>query len=349
MERKDVWIVFDNEGPQTKNDNAQENTVALAEQCGLGQGIGADFYQRISVIDDIWGDFHKIPKDSSYASGHTVKVVSPFFKAMGATLSWLYDFAKKSIKVVPNIAEVVRSLDSKYSVRQISTSYDFFIKAYCDLIGFDFAKSACTRVRAFDEIPISTEVAEILKAFMKTVANWPVIQYDQKDGEVFPSSQTAYNCITGFIWEFLYYLPVGSLLQSVHPVGQQQKREVLIDIALTHKIPREKIFYVGDSQTDVGCVQYLKEKGLTMMFNGKGKVCDDSDLMYIGEDARITEEVADLFAQHGREWVIGYYTPQRQVYGGIIAAVTPQNREELKEMSSKKRKEFRGVSIGELT
>jgi predicted HAD superfamily phosphohydrolase len=86
-----------------------------------------------------------------------------------------------------------------------------------------------------------------------------------------------------------------------------------------------------------------------MMFNGKGKVCDESDLMYIGEDTRVIEEVADLFAEHGREWVIDYYTSRRQTHHGIIAAVTPQNLEELKEMSSRKRKAFRGVSIGELT
>jgi energy-converting hydrogenase A subunit R len=275
--------------------------------------------------------------------------VLPFFKAMGATLPWLYDFAKKSIKVVPNIAEVVRSLDNKYSVRQISTSYDFFIEAYCNLIGFDLRKSVCTRIPLFDPIPISREDSEVLKSFMRLVASWPIIQYDQKTGEVYPLSSHAYNAITGFIWEFVYHLPVGTLLQTIHPIGQQQKREALISIVQKHEIPREKIFYVGDSQTDVGCAQYLKDEGLTMMFNGKGKVCDESDLMYIGEDARAIEEVADLFAQHGREWVIGHYTPQRKVLGGIIAAVTPQNLEELKDMSSKKRKEFRGVSIGELT
>jgi len=349
MERKDIWVVLDNEGPQTKNDNAQESTVALAVRCGLGPDIGADFYQRMSVIDDIWGDFHKIAKDPTYSSGHTLKVMLPLFKAMGATSRWLYEFAKTSIKVVPNIDRVVRNLDSKYSVRQISTSYDFFIRAYCDLIGFAFEKSACTRVPVFDSIPIFKEDSEVLKAFMKEIASWPIIQYDQKDGEVFPSHEHAYNAITGFIWEFVYHLSVGALLQSVHPVGQQQKREVLLSIVEEHKIPREKIFYVGDSQTDVGCVQYLKDEGLTMMFNGKGKVCDESDLMYIGEDARTIELVADLFAIHGRDWVIDRYTTQRKVHHGILATVTPLNLEELKEMSSKKRKEFRGVSIGELT
>jgi len=349
MKEDSIWCFFDNEGPQTLNDNAHENTVALAKKCGLGEQVGIEFYRRISVIDDLWGDFHKIAKDPYYSSGHTLKVILPFFKAMGATSQWLYEFAKRTIRIVPNIAGVLRSLNDKYNIRQISTSYDFFIKAYCDLVGFDFRKSVCTKVPIFDEVLISEEDAEVLRAFMKEVAKWPVIRYHGNSGEVISIHQDYYNAITGFIWEFVYYLRVGAFLKSVHPIGQRQKREVLIEAINKYRIPREKIFYVGDSQTDVGCVQLLKGKGLTMMFNGKGRVCDESDLMYIGEDARIIEEVADLFAYHGREWVIGHFTPLRRVKHGIIAAVTPQNLEELKEMSVRKRKEFRGVHIGELT
>lgn len=350
MVKNTIWCFFDVEGPQTLNDNAQENTVALAKQCGFGEQVGIEFYKRMSVIDDIWGDFRKIPKDPTYSSGHTLKVVLPFYKAMGATSQWLYEFAKESIRAVPNIAGVLKSLDNKYNVRLISTSYDFFIRAFCDLVGFDFGKAFCTQVEKFDEISITKGEAEILKSFMEEVATWPVIQYDEKTGEAYPWHQKYYDLITGFIWEFVYHLPVGQFLKSVYPIGQQQKREILIWTVQKFNIPREKIFFVGDSQTDVGCVQYLQGTGLTMMFNGKGKVCDKSDLMYIGESAKAIEEVADLFAEHGREWVIGHYTPPRQPeYGGLISAVTPQNLNQLKEMSVKKRKEFRGVHIGELT
>jgi energy-converting hydrogenase A subunit R len=205
MERRDYWVFLDNEGPQTKNDNAQENTVELAKRCGLGEQLGIDFYQRISVIDDIWGDFHKVAKDPHYSSGHTLKVILPFFKAMGATSQWLYEFAKRSIRVVPNISGVIKSLDSRYNVRQVSTSYDFFIKAYCDLVGFDFTKSVCTKVQVFDETPILKEDVEILKAFMKEVARWPIIRYDTRTGEIFAPYDAYYNCITGFIWEFVYW------------------------------------------------------------------------------------------------------------------------------------------------
>ena len=349
MKRKDIWVFVDNEGPQTKNDNAQENTVELAKLCGLGEQVGIGFYQRMSVIDDIWGDFGKVEKDPYYSSGHTLKVILPFFKAMGATYQWLYKFARQSIKIVPNIAGVLHSLDRKYTVRQVSTSYEFFIKAYCDLVKFDLKKSYYTKVPEFDKIPISKEDAEVLKAFMKQIATWPVIIYSERNGETIIGHRDYYNAISGFIWEFVFHLPVGKFLRNVHPVGQQQKREILINNRQKFDIPIENMFYVGDSQTDVGCVQYLKGKGLTMMFNGKGKVCNDSDLMFIGEDARIIEEVADLFAIHGREWTLGHYTPSRRVKHGVIAAVTPQNIEELKEMSVRKRKEFRGVHIGELT
>lgn len=344
-----IWNFLDVEGPQVLNDNAQENTVALAEKSGLGEKIGIEFYKRMSIIDDIWGDFHKVDKDPFYSSGHTLKVILPFYKAMGATLDWLCQFARESIRIVPNIAGVLKNLDSKYNVRLISTSYDFFIQSFCDLVGFDFRKVFCTRVQRFDQISISQEESEMLKLFMKQVASWPPISYDEKTGDVYPQYQRYYDLITGFVWEFVYYLPVGNFLKTVDPVGQQQKREALIRTAQKFEIPLEKIFFVGDSQTDVQCVQYLKEKGLTMVFNGKGKVCDEADLMYIGEDARAIEEVANLFAKYGRERVIKAYTPYRNIFGGIIAAVTSQNLDELKAMSERKRKEFRGVHIGELT
>lgn len=107
---------------------------------------------------------------------------------------------------------------------------------------------------------------------------------------------------------------------------------------------------VGDGQTDLQWVRLLTSKGLSMTFNGKGKVCHKSDIMYIGEDARAIEEVADLFAKWGWQGVIHYYKPPREAKcGGLLAVVTPENIEELELISAKKRKEFRGIHIGELT
>lgn len=344
-----IWIFLDNEGPQTLNDNAQENTVALAKKSGLSEQVGVDFYKRLSNIDDIWGDFHRIAQDPTYSSGHTLKVVLPFYKAMGATSQWLYNFAKSSLRVVPGISEVLSVLSRKYNLWQISTSYEFFIRAFCDLVGFNFTRARCTFVREFDEISITKEESAKLLAFMEEVAKMPVIEYDEKTGEVIKEHQAYYERFTNFVWEVVYNMPVGKLLQVVHPVGQTQKREAVEEICQEFEVLKKKVMYVGDSQTDVQCVEWLQGIGLTMMFNGKGRVCSKSDIMYIGEDARIIDPVTNLFAERGRQGVIDFYMSPKITIGGEISAVTQENIQELEERSVKKRKEFRGVHIGELT
>lgn len=357
-----IWVFVDNEGPCTLNDNAQENTVALAKECGLGEKVGVDFYQRLSNIDDIWGDFHRIDKDPSYSSGHTLKVVLPFYKAMGANSQWLYNFAKGSLRVVPNIGRELTYLDSKYNLWMVSTSYEFFIRAFCDKVGFDFIRARCTSVTKFDEISITSQESVMLRSFMKEVAKMPVIEYDRKTGEVIPKHRTQYERFTNFVWETVYTLPVGEFLRNIHPVGQTQKREAVEQICREFGVLKEKVMYVGDSQTDVQCAEWLKGEGLTMMFNGKGRVCHLSDIMYIGEDAQAIGEVADRFAgllrlpvadpfvKGGRREVIDYCRPFRAAKcGGLLAAVTSENAEELEKKSVQKRKKFRGIHIGELT
>jgi len=345
-----IWVFVDNEGPCTLNDNAQENTVTLAKECGLGEEVGIPFYKNTSNIDDIWGDFHRIPKDPTYSSGHTLKVVLPFFKAMGATSQWLYDFSKDSLLVVPNISRVLASLNGKYNVWMISTSYEFFIRAFCDRVGFNFTRARCTFVERFDEIRVTAEEAVRLLRFVKEAAAMPVIEYNEKTGEVIPEHRAYYERFTSFIWETVYNMPVGELLRIVHPVGQAQKREAVEKICREFGVPKTKVMYVGDSQTDVQVVEWLRGEGLTMMFNGKGRVCSISDIMYIGEDARVIEDIADFFAEKGRQAVIDYYMVPRSVKGrDLLATVTPENIGELEPKSVDKRKKFRGVHIGGLT
>lgn len=350
MDKGKICLGLDNEGPLTLGDNAQESTVGLADNFGLGEEVGVKFFRQISNIDDIWGDFRKLLMDPTYSSGHTLKVILPFFRAMGATSEWLEDYAYAKLRVVPRVENVLPNLDRKYHVRQISTSYEFYIRAFCKLVGFDFTKAHCTRVSGFDGIPISAKETFLLLNFMEEVAEMPVIEYDGKTGEVIPEHQEHYERITSFIWGYVYGIPAGRLLRDVRPVGQTQKREALESICAEAGVSRERTMYVGDSQTDVQCVEYLRGQGLTMMFNGKGRVCEIADLMYIGEDARAIEEVADLFAEERRAGVIDYYTPAREAKnGGTIAAVTSENFAELHAKSVENRIRFRGVHIGALT
>ena len=374
--KSDIWVILDIEGPQVLNDNAQETTVALAkrmeeknsyfwekvapsigitpsekeEEMTLGEIIGTRFFHFMSVIDDIWGDFHRIPQDPSYSSGHTLKDILPFFKAMEATYQWSYEFAKKSIRVMPNIQEVLLRLDRKYNVWMVSTSYEFFIQAFCDLVGLPLKKAYCTRVPKLDEIPISLDERITLLRFMKSVAEMPLIEYNKETGEVASKHQINYDMVTDFIWNTVYKMPVGELLRIVHPAGQTQKREVVERICKKFGVPRKRVIYWGDSQTDVQVVEWLREDGIAAMFNGKGKVFAKSNIAYIGENAEVIEEAADCFAERGQQGLINYCTPSREAKGGgKLTVITPENAEALEKESVDKRKQVRGVHIAELT
>ncbi|MEK9134827.1 MAG: hypothetical protein AAB451_00770 [Patescibacteria group bacterium] len=351
-----IWVILDLEGPQVINDNAQQIMVALAEKSGLGKEIGERAYARFSGIDDVWGDCHLIPQDPNYSSGHTLKVVLPFFKAMGADSRWLQDFSSKSLRVVPFVKEALTDLRRGCNVWMISTSYEWFVRAYCHKVGFNFSQTNCTRVTGFDEIPISaTETAQLL-GFMVSIARKPVVDYYKETGDIVPEHQADYDEFTRFIWDKVYNMPVGRLLRTVHPVGQTQKREVMETVCQRFGIPKRRVMYVGDSQTDVQVVEWLKGEGLTMMFNGKGRVFALSDIAYVGEDARMIAWVANHFAKDGREMTLAgianlYKMSQGKSdsIGDIIATITPANRKILEEQSLQKRKQFRGVAIGELS
>jgi len=367
-----ILIILDVEGPCLFNDNAYEILIALAkkyrfwsriaphivitplpeeEGMTLGEIIASRFYRRLSNIDDIWGDFGKVAAiDPGYSSGHTVKIALAFDKALGGTVKWMYEFAKESIRAMPGIVETLANLERKYVVWMVSTSYSFFIQAFCDLVGFDFARAYCTSVPEFDEIPISQRESRLLLRFMKEVAAMPVIKYDEKTGDVIDEHRIYYERFTDFIWHTLYKMPVGKLLRVVQPVGQAQKREAVEEIQRKVGIPKKRIIGYGDSQTDFQVAKWLNEEGLMVMINGKGKVCDESHIMYIGERAEVMEEIADLFAQKGQRSVVCHYAQPREAnYGGKIATVTPDSVEELKKESVKQRKRVRGVHIGSLS
>lgn len=384
---KKILIILDIEGPQVLNDNAQELMVFLAkmfrdwdkilphivitaldekeEEMAVGEIIGARFFRAISNIDDIWGDFHRIPKDPTYSSGHTLKVILAFLKALNANYQSMYKFSRESLRLIPNAKSVIPRLDEKYIVWMVSTSYEFFIRAYCDFIGFPFKKVYCTKVDRdkFDSIVIAQDEKIELLEFMKEVAVIPVIKYDKKTGEVIPKHQKYYDRITSFIWNYVYNISAGELLRIVHPVGQTQKREAAEKILSDTTISLSKTMGIGDSQTDYQIAQLLRGRGLMMVFNGKGKVCSQSDIMYIGDNAEVIEEVADLFAEGGREAVLKKYTLPEPIRdekgllkglgyaaksGGLLVVPTEENIETLEKMSVQKRKEFRGV-VGGLT
>ncbi|MFA6383292.1 MAG: HAD hydrolase family protein [Parcubacteria group bacterium] len=351
--KRKIAIITDLEGPWVTNDNAYELFVWFAILCGLGEEVGQKAYQRISVIDDIWGDFGKVKKyDETYSSGHTLKVILPFLKAMGAVERDLYDFSRKSMRTLKSTDKVFRKLSGAYPTWIVSTSYSFFVRAFCDLVGFDSERAHCTKVSRFDKIGIKEKESKELQDFIVRLAEMPVLEYDHANGEVIDEHVRYYEEMTRFIWETISKMKVGQFMKEVVPVGQLQKYVALEEICRKNDISLTDVVCIGDSQTDVTMGGRAAGRGLFIVVNGKGWVCDLSDIMIIGNDTRAIKKVVDMFAKTSREEVIRHFFHWDHCYGCRIAA-TPKNNpdllKQLKKESERVRKLVRGVSIGGLT
>ena len=349
----DRFAVFlDNEGPCTLSDNAYESTVQLAIECGLGEEVGRNFFRAISNVDDIWGDFdeHRPVQDPEYSAGGTLKVILAFLVAMKATSSWMRDFARSSLCVVPGIGQAIGVLDREFVLRQISTSYEFFVAEFCRIVHLDVGKIRCTKVPEFDALCLEEGERLKLLRFVEEAARLPLIQY-LPDGEIHPESKSVFDFITRFVWQELYFDRAGVFLRTVKTIGQLQKREAVAEILMDEDITLDHAMYVGDSQTDVQAIKLLAGRGLTVLFNGKGRhLFETADLAYIGEDAGVITWVAQRFRELGREEVrrvcsMVHCFPD----GGILATIRPDSIDELERMSLTKRKSIRGVHIGSLT
>lgn len=350
MKDRRILVVLDLEGPLLSNDNAFEITRYLAALCGLRAFIGGNFYERISRIDDIWGDFGLLGEiDPEYASGHTLKIMLPFFRAMWSDKRNLYEYSRRTVRVLPGADSTLRNLTKSYDCRIVSTSYDFFVKAALDSCGIDHRLAVCTQTPEFGDIPIGMFQRRALLDFMIEVAGMPLIEYNRETGEIDPRHRHPYDRITDFIWNELYYWDVGGLLSDVHPVGQAQKLEALITISgLLGYEPRD-ILYVGDSQTDVACVKYLRKHGLTLLINAKRPVLESGHISAAVSDARVIGIIADLFADSGREAVLEHYAAGRTVPGGYARTITADNLPSLEAINVCARQKARGAAVAALS
>ena len=346
-------IGLDMEGPCLFNDNAFEILVIVLMLFGFTREAAGTVYNNLSVIDDIWGDHHKVVHiDPTYSSGHTLKIVLAIVRALGVELEWLKEFSRGSLLLVPNIVLTIRGLVAQgFELFGISTSYDFFVWEFFKLAGLDSARAYCTIVDPDLYNGISATMRQrnrVLKALTR-ISQMSPVEYDHKTGVVAVAHKENYDYITRFVWQTLRNMKVGQLMKEVIPVGQYQKYEAFRKIELLTGESLSSMMYVGDSQTDVQIAEYLFRYGLVVTFNGKGKVCERSNIMYIGQDARAIGELAEVFGEVGRDGAIAYCSPSRQARcGGEFFAVTRENVKHLETKSVKMREHLRGAA-GSLT
>ncbi len=354
-------FISDCEGPITKNDNAFELAESYIDN-------GDRFFSLISKYDDVLVDIVKKP---NYKAGDTLRLILPFLRAYGATDKNIRNFSSRNVLLVPGakkmLAFVIKILPSFI----VSTSYEHYISALCELTSFPFENTYCTRLK-IDEYQISENETRRLKEIAKEIVKLPMIDVPKKANSMSDFSskdQKTVERLDEIFWEELSKMESGRMLREINPVGGIEKAKAVQNIAEMIGGSFDGVMYVGDSITDVQALKLVRMKGgLAVSFNGNGYSVQESDVAFLSENTIVTSIFAEAFGKLGKQGALNlvyswnpselkkYCSPilfkqMITIFGDNfpqVEIVTDDNVDRLINQSNVFRKSIRGEAIGNL-
>jgi energy-converting hydrogenase A subunit R len=157
-------FVSDCEGPISKNDNAYELTAHFVPN-------GDKLFALISKYDDVLAD---VLKRQGYNAGDTLKLILPFLKAYGLTDKMMAEFSSRNLLLIAGTKETLKHITSVAEAFIVSTSYEHYILALCEFIGFPFTNTYCTRL-SLDKYHFSAIQEGLVKAIARELSQMPLI------------------------------------------------------------------------------------------------------------------------------------------------------------------------------
>jgi energy-converting hydrogenase A subunit R len=354
-------FITDCEGPISKNDNAYEVTAHFVPN-------GDEFFALISKYDDVQAD---VIKRRGYKAGDTLRLILPFFKAYGVTNKKMTKFSAQHILLVPGAKDTLRFVRGLMPSFIVSTSYEQYMRALCELVDFPYTAVHCTRLD-IDNYKIDEKEAETLRRLRREIVAMPMMQIPVNatsiDGFSSRDKETIRR-LDEIFWEKIPGMSSGRMLKEVNPIGGSEKASAVQRIASETGTDISETIYFGDSITDVQPFRLVNEHGgLTVSFNGNNYAVREAEIAVLSGHTVITSILAEVFHRLGREKVIDlvkewsysalrrYCSPALQsrtveLYPKALPQVeliTPNNREWLIEESTAFRKTVRGEAVGGL-
>ncbi|MDH5793451.1 MAG: HAD hydrolase family protein, partial [Candidatus Bathyarchaeota archaeon] len=296
VEAQTVKRVFisDCEGPISKNDNAFEITSHFVPD-------GDKLFTVISKYDDVLADVLKRP---NYKAGCTLKLILPFLKAYDVTDCKMREFSAQSLLLISNIKDTLRHVRSVAYAFIVSTSYEHYIKALCQALGFPYENTYCTRV-SIDKYHMTGGEKTKLKETAKEISQMHMIEIppNAKSVKDFPKKyQETILRLDEIFWKEIACTDCGRIFSEVNPVGGSEKAESIKDIVQKASVALADVMYVGDSITDVEAFRLVRENGgLTVSFNGNQYAIKNAEIAVLSENSILTAVIADVFSKFGKQ------------------------------------------------
>jgi energy-converting hydrogenase A subunit R len=355
-------FISDCEGPISKNDNAYELTTHFVPD-------GDKLFSLISKYDDVLAD---VVKKKGYNAGDTLKLILPFLKAFGVTDQKMQEFSAQNLLLIAGTKETLKHILGLAEAFIVSTSYEHYIRALCECVGFPFENTYCTRL-SIDKYLLTEQEKTKLKEIAKRLVSMPIITIPHsakslKDFSV--EDQENIKKLDQIFWKEIPAMCCGNIFSEVVTVGGEQKAEAIREIVKKRHLKISDVMYVGDSITDVQAFRLVRENGgLSVSYNGNNYAVKNAEVTVMSENNIVTAVIADVFLRQGKIQALKLVENWNREYLKNLQAkdpllkrvvtlypkalpkvqiVTQGNMEPLAKESSEFRKQVRGEAVGKL-
>jgi len=354
-------FITDCEGPISKNDNAYELTEHFVPD-------GDALFALISKYDDVQAD---VIKRKGYKAGDTLRLILPFLKAYDVTNKKIKQFSAESILLIPNAKDTLQFVRGIMPSFIVSTSYEQYMQALCDVIDFPFENVYCTKLN-IDKYQLSETEKEKLRQIREEIVAMPMIQIPENAVSINDFSEKDKKTIRRLdeiFWKEISEMECGKMLKEVNPVGGFEKAKAVQEIVAKAGVKYCDVMYVGDSITDVQSFQLVRENGgLTVSFNGNNYAVREAEIAVLSDNATVTSVLTEVFNNYGRKGILELvrewsYSGLKKYCSRILQSrisrlyrenlpkaeiITSTNKERLMKESTAFRKTVRGEAVGGL-
>jgi len=313
---------------------------------------GHHFFAMVSKYDDYLAD---IERRTGYKAGDTLKLILPFLKAFGATDEGMRQFSREHILLVPGAQEALLDIHEIMEAFIVSTSYEPYIDALCDVIGFPKDRTYSTQL-SLDRYRMRNEERERLIELAKEISGMEMIEWPEGAkalDNLSPKDQKLIKKLDQIFWKEIQGMSIGKILSEVNPVGGREKAKAVLNSLERTGNRLDEVIYVGDSITDVDAFDLVRKGGgVTISFNGNRYALRSAEIACLSPHASVLTTLTDAFRKEGREGLmamVNAWNPNSFAEGyPKVCRITEENKVALISESEVFRKQVRGVAIGSL-
>ncbi len=354
-------FITDLDGPVTNNENARE-------VCGHFIERGERLYAVLARYDQV---LTFALRRQGYKQGDHLRLILPFLKAYGGSDNRVQEFSRKHITVLPGADKAMRFVQELMASFVVSSSYEHFVSAVCEEIGFPFDNAYCTRL-ALDPVKVDDWESQILKNFAQEIAIMPLLEMPpgaRSMREFSPRDQQAIARLDEIFWQEMSDLSTYRFLNDVSIVGGDDKAASIVDVCKKTGVGMEDTMYVGCDANDAQALSLVKRGGgLPVAINANESAVREAEVLVLSENAVTTSILAEAFHRAGKDgamsivdnWEVGSIRESGLVHDYLIrelqrvfpkhlprvARITRDNLEPLVKESARFRRSVKGEAVG---